>query len=251
MILGWKHAALECTDLKRSMAFYQDCFGMQAYLNEHSDWAMLSLEDSYLSLVPVPMLNLPGAGGGSHPGHLGLLLRNPPSVHALHEKLEGMGVRVGKVLTHRDGSQGFYLKDPDGNSLECIFVPHRSYSKPRDNELWVLFAHGSRDPQWSKPFETILESLRLHIPSVTAELAFLEAEPSLEAVLQAHPDKKVKVFPLFFSSGGAHMKRDLPELIARLSPGREIECMPVIGETLLVQEAVVAAGVRQAETLKI
>ncbi|MBY0369498.1 VOC family protein [bacterium] len=248
--VGWKHAALECRDLARSLRFYQSCFGMEPYLVSDKDWAMLVLGDSYLSLVPVPELTPAGKRAGSHPGHLGLLLVDPESVHALHEKLRSEGINVGKILAHRDGSQGFYLSDPDGNALECIFVPHRSHSQKSEGRVWVLLCHGSSDADWAKPFERIAEQLRQHVPSIPCELAFMGSqEPSLESVVAKHPGvSQVDVFPVFLSGGGAHSKRDIPELVslaAKRFTAVQFQLHAALGENPLVQQAFTAAIVRQ------
>jgi sirohydrochlorin cobaltochelatase len=44
----------------------------------------------------------------------------------------------------------------------------------------VLFAHGSRDPEWARPFERIAAILRERLPATAVGLAFLEHGASLE-----------------------------------------------------------------------
>jgi sirohydrochlorin cobaltochelatase len=80
----------------------------------------------------------------------------------------------------------------------------------------VLFAHGSRDPEWARPFERIAASLRDKLPAVAVGLAFLEHGPSLEEVVAALVAKgagSIRVVPLFLGQGG-HVKEDLPRLAA-------------------------------------
>ncbi len=80
----------------------------------------------------------------------------------------------------------------------------------------VLFAHGSRDPEWARPFERIAASLHDKLPAVAVGLAFLEHGPSLEEVVAALVAKgagSIRVVPLFLGQGG-HVKEDLPRLAA-------------------------------------
>ena len=40
----------------------------------------------------------------------------------------------------------------------------------------VLFAHGSRDPEWARPFEALRARLERRLPATPVVLAFLESE---------------------------------------------------------------------------
>ena len=81
----------------------------------------------------------------------------------------------------------------------------------------ILFAHGAREPEWAQPFESIRD--RLRAAGTRAELAFLEImSPSLDeaaARLAGEGFKMVIVVPLFLAQG-AHLKRDLPAMVAKL-----------------------------------
>ena len=78
----------------------------------------------------------------------------------------------------------------------------------------VLFAHGSRDPEWARPFEAIRARLS---QAHAVRLAYLEAmRPTLaEAVASLAGDgvTTLRVVPLFLGAGG-HVREDLPRLIA-------------------------------------
>ena len=78
----------------------------------------------------------------------------------------------------------------------------------------VLFAHGSRDPQWARPFEELAASLRTLIDGPVA-LAYLDSmKPTLGEAIEALADQvdAVRVIPVFLGPGG-HVKQDLPRLV--------------------------------------
>lgn len=86
----------------------------------------------------------------------------------------------------------------------------------------VLIAHGSRDPEWSRPFERIAARVAEKLPAVTVALAYLEHGPSFEEALAALAAKgaaSVRVVPLFLGPGG-HVRDDLPQLVAQAASAR-------------------------------
>ena len=80
----------------------------------------------------------------------------------------------------------------------------------------ILFAHGSRDPQWARPLRSLAARLS---KKFSVRLAYLEQmRPSLdEAVgaLAAAGARRVRIVPVFLGSG-RHLKRDLARMTARL-----------------------------------
>ena len=108
----------------------------------------------------------------------------------------------------------------------------------------ILFAHGSRDPEWARPFERIAAILRERLPATAIGLAFLEHGASLEevvAVLVAKGAGSIRVVPVFLGQGG-HVKDDLPRLVAAASRGDvKIWLDKPIGEQPEVVEAIAAA----------
>ncbi len=110
----------------------------------------------------------------------------------------------------------------------------------------VLFAHGSRDPEWSRPFEQIAAALAKKSPATPVALAFLEHGPSLNEALAALAAKgaaSVRIVPVFFGQGG-HIKADLPRLLDRaraMHPAMALSLDRAIGEEPEVIEAIAAA----------
>jgi len=81
----------------------------------------------------------------------------------------------------------------------------------------ILFAHGARDPEWSRPIEQLRDMVaaRLNGKSVV-HLAYLERmSPTLpECIDQAIAEgaHSIAVLPLFLARG-SHVKTDLPQII--------------------------------------
>jgi len=111
----------------------------------------------------------------------------------------------------------------------------------------VLFAHGSRDAQWARPFDALRAALA---DRFDVELAYLERmAPALDeavARLAARGAKRIRVVPVFLGQG-AHLARDLPALAAAAGarhPGVALELEPAIGEQPAVIAALAAAIAR-------
>ena len=101
----------------------------------------------------------------------------------------------------------------------------------------ILFAHGSRDPQWRLPIEAVALQINARDPAVHVRCAYLElCEPSLpEAAtdLIASGASKLRVFPLFLGVG-KHAREDLPLLIEQIRaahPSVVVELLPTAGES--------------------
>lgn len=106
----------------------------------------------------------------------------------------------------------------------------------------VLFAHGSRDPAWARPFEKIASDLSRKLSQVEIRLAYLEImRPSLDealADLVARKVESIRVVPLFLGFGG-HVKEDLPRLIAAANLPVKVAIDPPVGEQPALIEAIV------------
>ncbi len=100
----------------------------------------------------------------------------------------------------------------------------------------VLFAHGSRDPLWSKPIEAIAHELSKTSDVCLVRCAYLEMmTPTLESVvaeLSLLGITHIRIAPMFLGVG-KHAREDLPamtELLAKIYPNIQLELMPSIGE---------------------
>ena len=114
----------------------------------------------------------------------------------------------------------------------------------------ILFAHGARDPAWSRPFEAVAERLRALQPGAEVRLAYLEfMSPSLVEAgheLVQSGAAEIRIVPMFLGAGG-HVRKDLPRLLAALQqqhPQVTWNLQGTIGEAQGVIEALAreAAG---------
>jgi sirohydrochlorin cobaltochelatase len=100
----------------------------------------------------------------------------------------------------------------------------------------ILFAHGSRDPLWRLPIETVAADILARQPDVAVRCAYLElctpSLPDAAAELIAAGARQIRVFPLFFGVG-KHAREDLPLLIDQIRaahPELVVELLPAAGE---------------------
>jgi len=100
----------------------------------------------------------------------------------------------------------------------------------------IVFAHGSRDPLWRAPVESVAQQIRQADPQVRVACAYLElSEPDLPTAavqLVEQGVSRIPVLPLFFGMG-KHAREDLPVLLDQLSrehPGVRFERLATAGE---------------------
>jgi len=115
----------------------------------------------------------------------------------------------------------------------------------------ILFAHGSREPQWARPFEALASTLS---KSHAVRVAYLELmQPSLDDAVESlarEGVQTVRVVPVFLAVG-RHLREDLPKLAAQVRekfPQLKIEVEPPIGEQDSVIGAIAAAIARGARS---
>ena len=101
----------------------------------------------------------------------------------------------------------------------------------------ILFAHGSRDPQWRLPIEAVAAQIMQRKPGTLVRCAYLElclpSLPDAAADLIAAGASLIRVFPLFLGVG-KHAREDLPLLIHELKaahPNVTVELLPTAGES--------------------
>ena len=100
----------------------------------------------------------------------------------------------------------------------------------------VLFGHGSRDPLWRLPMETVAARLRTLQPGTAVRCAYLELEAPRLAdataeLVNAGADH-LTIVPMFLGTG-RHAREDLPVLVEELRarhPGVAFVLQKPIGE---------------------
>jgi sirohydrochlorin cobaltochelatase len=100
----------------------------------------------------------------------------------------------------------------------------------------ILFAHGSRDPLWSRPIEAIAARVTALQPAAAVQCAYLELmQPDLATAVQTLASQgvlEVRVVPMFLGVG-KHARQDLPALVQALAqehPHIRLDLEPAIGE---------------------
>ena len=101
----------------------------------------------------------------------------------------------------------------------------------------ILFAHGSRDPQWRLPIEAVAAQISQRQPGALVRCAYLElclpSLPDAAIDLIAAGARKIRVFPVFLGVG-KHAREDLPLLINDIRaahPDLIVELLPTAGES--------------------
>ncbi len=116
----------------------------------------------------------------------------------------------------------------------------------------ILFAHGSRNPAWRKPFDRLLRDINRRGGCQTV-LAFGEfMTPGLvEAAekLAALGVQRATIVPLFLG-GGLHVRGDLPKLAAeaRAASGIKLRVAKAIGNDAGVLAAIAECSLAAAAT---
>ena len=114
----------------------------------------------------------------------------------------------------------------------------------RDVSALILFAHGSRDPDWDTPFRALQHKIKAACPNLTVELAFLELmQPTLSdatSQLVASGYRTIVIAPIFMAQG-AHLKLDLAELVRDIRERHadiEVQLLAPAGEAEPVLNAI-------------
>ena len=108
----------------------------------------------------------------------------------------------------------------------------------------VLLAHGSRDPQWTVPFERIRAEVERQAPRCATALAYLEhSQPDLSTAIDqliTRGTTLIQIVPLFLGPGG-HVRNDVPQLVERAMAqhaGVRLVLKPFIGDASAVIAAI-------------
>ena len=116
----------------------------------------------------------------------------------------------------------------------------------------ILFGHGSRDPAWRKPIDSVAVRMLEISPQSCVRCAFLEiTAPDLASVtaeLAATEVKHITIVPMFLGVG-RHAREDLPVLVTELQrtyPDISFVLKPSVGEDPRVVEMLAQLSLPQA-----
>jgi sirohydrochlorin cobaltochelatase len=108
----------------------------------------------------------------------------------------------------------------------------------------ILFGHGSRDPLWRLPMETVAARLRALQPDLPVRCAYLELDtpglPEAAAELVAAGAAHLTIVPMFLGTG-RHVREHLPALVDGLRsshPGVDFVLQKPAGEDGRVLELI-------------
>jgi catechol 2,3-dioxygenase-like lactoylglutathione lyase family enzyme len=121
--LGLRHLALTTKNLEACEHFYKNLLGMKLVWQPDADNIYLSSGTDNLALHRARPEFEPNQEH-QHLDHLGFILKEKADVDAWHEHLRAQGVLISATpRDHRDGTRSFYCSDPDGNTVQFIWIP--------------------------------------------------------------------------------------------------------------------------------
>lgn len=116
----------------------------------------------------------------------------------------------------------------------------------------VLLAHGSRDPNWSAPFETLRLAVARRAPESAVVLAYLDhSQPDFGSAVDDLAERgatHVSIVPLFLGPG-AHVRVDVPGLRDEAAARhRRVQFVlePFIGDAPTVLDAIADYAARSS-----
>tara|TARA_Y100001968_G_scaffold288305_1_gene290449 strand:+ start:139 stop:552 length:414 start_codon:yes stop_codon:yes gene_type:complete len=109
------HIAIRVKDVDRAKSFYLQ-LGMKLVWDD-PDWCYLEVTSGKDGLA------LLGPGYKAAGPHFAFHFTDRTEVELMHAQLKNAEVPVGALHDHRDGTASFYLKDPEGNWLEMLYLP--------------------------------------------------------------------------------------------------------------------------------
>jgi catechol 2,3-dioxygenase-like lactoylglutathione lyase family enzyme len=121
-VLGFRHIALNVRDVRKSLEFYSNVFGMTLEWMPDPENAYLTSGGDNLALHQLPPEEQPGNVQTVH--HIGFVVRRLEDVDEWAKKVRGLGISLAaEPKTHRDGARSFYFHDPDGILIQLIYHP--------------------------------------------------------------------------------------------------------------------------------
>lgn len=119
---GLHHVALYVQALEECKIFYTQVLGMSIDWQPDEDNIYLTSGNDNFALHRAPKDFIPAKH--QRLDHLGFFLAAREDVDQWHEFLKNQQVPIrAQPKDHRDGSRSFYFSDPEGNTVQMIYLP--------------------------------------------------------------------------------------------------------------------------------
>lgn len=117
-MLKLHHVSVIVADVKRSLSFYRDLFGLPEIarpdLGYPGAWLQLGDQQLHLLQLPAPAHDGTGAAHVGRDRHIAVLIAD---LQLLEGRLRAAQVEFTRS---RSGRAALFCRDPDGNGIECI-----------------------------------------------------------------------------------------------------------------------------------
>lgn len=199
-------AALQVSDLPRSLDYYENLLGLQRLVADigtatlgAADGRELVMLREQRGIRPVPRR---GAFGLYH---FAILLPDRPALGRFAQHLARLNVAAG--MADHLVSEALYLTDPDGLGIEVYADRAKSTWKSRGDELQMtsdpldaasVIAAGGHVPWNGMPAGTTMGHMHLHVGNLLEAEAFYHAALGFDKMVWSYPGA------LFLSAGGYH-----------------------------------------------
>ena len=124
------HVALYCTDLQKSIDWYDHVFGMKIIASSPGRFAAMSFGEKHHDLALVQAPDDFGPPDVKRAGlyHVSIDTGSFDASMRAYERAMALGVKAEKAIDHRLG-HGIYILDPDLNMIELWSESYPSYDE--------------------------------------------------------------------------------------------------------------------------
>lgn len=122
---GMQHIHLKVTDIERSVAFYENGFGMQKVMDKHDGQMAILTTDDHGDLLTLSLGSIgcdvdgpgrPGDNGGID--HFGFALPDNTQLDEAVAQVVAAGGALMQITEIAPGWRTAFLRDPDGYALQ-------------------------------------------------------------------------------------------------------------------------------------